>query len=76
MGTSSPRYVSTTYEIAMKVKKDTPTGSVTFAIHDVPTTLSTEVSKKFVYLKYASRPRSNATAAPRRVFRAVLASAR
>ena len=35
----------------MNVKKETPTGSVTFAIHDVPRTLSTELRKKFVYLK-------------------------
>ena len=76
VGTSSPRYVSTTYEIAMNVKKETPTGSVTFVIHDVPSTLSSELRKKFVYLKYARIPRSNAIAAPSSAFRAATAWAR
>ena len=35
----------------MNVKKEMPTGSVTFTIHDVPSTLSVEVTKKPAYLK-------------------------
>src|SRR5215471_15996775 len=69
-GTSSPRYVSTTYEIAMNVKKEMPTGSVTLTIHDVPAALSNDVTKKPEYLKYASRPTSKPTASVNSVLRA------
>src|SRR5690349_15500929 len=69
-GTSSRRYVSTTYEIAMQVENEMPTGSATFAIQFVPTALSTELRTKPAYLKYASSPRSKATASASSAFRA------
>ena len=54
-GTSSRRYVSTTYEIAMNVKKEMPTGSATLTIHDASSPsrerLSVELTRKPAYLK-------------------------
>ena len=65
----SPRYTSTTYEIAWKVKNEIPIGSTTWTSGSVEpspiesSALSVSETKKLRYLKTASRPRSNATAA-------------
>ena len=65
----SPRYTSTTYEIAWKVKNEIPIGSTIWTSGiDEPrpiesSALSVSETKKLRYLKTASRPRSNATAA-------------
>src|SRR6185436_6072654 len=70
---ASPRYTSTTYEMAWKVKNEIPmgsrmTGNGIGGLSNQPSTVFTLSPKKLAYLKTPSTRRLTATATVRQVF--------